>query len=255
MKIEAAPHAKAHQTYHDVEGNRLPGVTTVLNVMGKPFLIPWANKLGLEGYEVGPYTAAQAKVGTISHALIEAELRGELLAIADYEPNEVDRARNVLRSFQAWRADKLIEPIILEEGLVSTHGYGGTIDFYGRVDGLCGVIDFKSSNDIYDEQKIQVCTYAQLLLENDHRVDFAMLLRMPRTDDADFFVWQTSTFGPRYDLFLALLNVHRLLKAVGDDNPVPVKKTRKQKTAAVTASGDGSWKEALDPSPVSVNTE
>ena len=47
MVIEqiAAKRSKTHQRYYDKAGTMLPGVTTILGVLNKPALVPWANKL------------------------------------------------------------------------------------------------------------------------------------------------------------------------------------------------------------------
>ena len=52
--------AKAPQHYHLSNGDRIPGVTTILAVINKPALVPWANGLGfservLSVPEVEPY--------------------------------------------------------------------------------------------------------------------------------------------------------------------------------------------------------
>ena len=40
---------RAHQRYKIEDGTIVPGVTTVVGILNKPALVPWANKLGLEG--------------------------------------------------------------------------------------------------------------------------------------------------------------------------------------------------------------
>jgi hypothetical protein len=43
--------SKAHTIYKTAEGVRVPGATTITGLLNKPYLVPWANKLGLEGIE------------------------------------------------------------------------------------------------------------------------------------------------------------------------------------------------------------
>ena len=56
----AAKGARQHTVYKLASGARVPGVTTVLSVLNKPALVPWANKLGLEGIDVRKYVDALA---------------------------------------------------------------------------------------------------------------------------------------------------------------------------------------------------
>lgn len=239
MRIEAAPHAKAHTRYTLADGTPIPGVTTVIGQLDKPFLKTWANNLGLEGYEVGPYTEAQARVGTLGHALIAAELQGVAPdVIEDYSPDEYERAKNVLQSFKDWRSGHDLQPILVEESLVSeARRFGGQIDLYASLNGKKGIIDLKTSNDIHDEHKTQVCTYAKLLEENGHDIDFAMLLRLPR-GGGTAITWTTIRFNARFDLFLCLLDVYNGVKAVKADEEaeMPVAKSTRKKQASVTIS-------------------
>ena len=50
-----AKRAKAHTAYKTAGGQRVPGVTTVLGVINKPALVPWANQLGLQGINSSTY--------------------------------------------------------------------------------------------------------------------------------------------------------------------------------------------------------
>lgn len=231
MKIEHAPHAKAHQSYHTADGTKVPSVTTVLRIMEKPLLV-WANNLGLEGYEVGAYTQAQARVGTLAHALITADVRGLSLPEArDFTPEELDRAFTCLRSFRKWREGHDLQPIQVEEAYVSeAHRFGGTLDFYGILDGRHGIIDFKTSADIYFEQKVQSCTYGGMLRELGHRVDFAGILALPRAGENTWLEWYTSDIDSRYQLFLAALDLYRIKDTVETEESGKVKIPRKVKT-------------------------
>ena len=62
--------AKAHQRYYTSDRKPCVGVTTVLNVMAKPALVPWANKLGLAGIDSSKYVDSLARIGSLIHYLI-----------------------------------------------------------------------------------------------------------------------------------------------------------------------------------------
>lgn len=198
--------------------------------MEKPLLV-WANKLGLEGYEVGEYTAAQARVGTLAHSLITTELRGEgLPKLSDFTPDEVERAMNVLRSFRKWREGHDLQPLQVEELYVSeTHLFGGTLDLYAILDGRRGVIDLKTSSDIYSEQKVQTCTYGGMLREAGFQVDFCGILALPRKGKDTWLEWYTSDIDSRYQMFLAALDLYRHREKVEAEESGAVPVTRKVK--------------------------
>jgi hypothetical protein len=68
--------AKAHQRYLTKDGRPCVGVTTALKMQNKPHLIAWANRLGLEGVEVNKYLDVLSDVGTLTHLLVEHNIKG-----------------------------------------------------------------------------------------------------------------------------------------------------------------------------------
>ena len=79
--------SKAHTIYKTSEGKRVPGATTITGLLNKPYLITWANKLGLEGVDSTKYRDEAASVGTLAHAMIQAHLEGEKLDYDEYSPH------------------------------------------------------------------------------------------------------------------------------------------------------------------------
>jgi len=66
---------RAHQRYR-LRGEIVPSVTTVLGVINKPWLVSWANNLGLEGVSSEDYVDRTAQQGTIAHMMIQANSLG-----------------------------------------------------------------------------------------------------------------------------------------------------------------------------------
>ena len=123
----------AHQRYRTTDGELVPGATTILNVINKPYLIQWANRLGLEGVDTNKYRDEAAAIGTLSHYLVECELKGETPDLKDYTPAQTFRSAYALASYHAWRAAEAetMESIGVELRLVSDkYRFGGTLDFY-----------------------------------------------------------------------------------------------------------------------------
>ena len=77
MKIEQISRSKVHTVYKTGDSIRVPSVTTILGVLSKPALIPWANRLGLQGIDSSKYVDRLATIGTLAHYWIESYINGE----------------------------------------------------------------------------------------------------------------------------------------------------------------------------------
>jgi len=102
---------KAHTKYIGLDGVQVPGVTTVLGVLNKPFLVPWANKLGLQGIDSSKYTDTMAGIGTLAHLFIMNHLRGEGTDTGDFSQNDIKLAENCFLSYLEWEKHHELKPI------------------------------------------------------------------------------------------------------------------------------------------------
>ena len=184
-----AKKARAHRIYKTREGATVPGVTSVLSVIAKPQLIRWANELGLQGIDSSAYVSEAAVIGSLAHSMIQEHLGGPEWDRGAYSPAQVDLAENAFISFLEWekRTAKAMTTIHIELPLVSEcNRYGGTIDWYGDIDGQKWLIDIKTSKDLYPEHVFQVAAYKELLVENGYDVEGVRLLRVGRSEDEGF---------------------------------------------------------------------
>jgi hypothetical protein len=215
MEIEkvAAKRSKTHQRYYNKAGKLLPGVTTVLSVLAKPALVPWANKLGLAGHDVKDYVDTLALVGTIGHEIIACHNRGINFDPSPY-PNElVDKAENCFLSYLSWEKQHKVEPILCEAQLISElYGYGGTIDMLAKVDGAPTLVDYKTGRAIYPEHIYQVAAYRQLLEENGHFVADVRILQIGRDETEGFSEKVVASTTREWMLFTHALAIYQLQK-------------------------------------------
>lgn len=220
----AAPHedfgkkVKAHTRYYTSDGKRVPGVTTVIGLLNKPYLVKWANNLGLQGIDSEKYTDEAASIGALAHDIIMCELRGQTPETADFTANQIQRAGHALAAFHDWKKDYQLQPLLTEEKLISDrYRYGGTIDNLSLLNGVLTLIDYKTSKAIYDEHKIQVAGYWKLLDEHGHKIKGARILRIPRVGEENFA--EERLTGQRlvrdWNIFRHLLSIYRIQK--GDD--------------------------------------
>lgn len=173
-----------HTVYKNADGIRVPSVTTFLGVLAKPALIDWAWNLGIQQIDYKKVKDTAADTGTLTHYLILCELKGIEPDLSEWAEEEVESTKHPMKCFHEWKEQHELEPILMEKPLVSEkHQFGGTPDFYGLVDGVKTLLDFKTSKAIYSEYSSQVAAYAVLLREHGHVVDDLEILRLPKDID------------------------------------------------------------------------
>ena len=213
MKEKKSEKSKAHQRYKTLDGTIVPGVTTITGLRAKPQLIPWANKLGLQGIDSSKYTDEKAEIGTIGHYLILCHLKNETPDLKEYSQTNIDKAENAFLKFLAWEKNHKLEPILTEGQLVSERlKFGGCVDFYGKVDGELALVDFKTGGAIYGEMFYQLAGYKLLLTEAGHIVNNQRILRIGRTEDEGFEEKIKTDISREEKIFLDLLDVYYLEK-------------------------------------------
>lgn len=209
----AAKRAKVHTRYYDKDGNILPGVTTILGVLNKPALVPWANNLGLQGIKVGAYVDVLAQIGTIAHDMVLAHVENRKFGADDLPADLVDAAENSFLKYLEWEKNHIVEPILCEAALVSEpYDFGGTIDFYGKIDGVLTLKDYKTAKAIWPEHLYQVAAYRKLLETNDYKVDAVGILQIGRSEDEGFSEKVITDSTREWEIFKHCLELYRLMK-------------------------------------------
>jgi len=201
----------AHVIYKNSEGKRLPGVTTVVGLLDKPFLKAWANRIGLEGIDLNSYMDDLANVGTLSHAMIQAHFTGNEVDTSEYSKNDIDRAENAMISFINWVQSMPIKPILNEVELTNEE-FGGTVDMLCEIDGRKVLVDFKTGSGIYDEVFYQLAGYKILLESKGHKIDQAMIVRVGRDEQEGFEVKSITDLSKHEAIFKHLLAIYQLKK-------------------------------------------
>jgi len=180
---EKVGNVKAKVPYRRLDGSTVPGVTTVLGILNKPALVPWANELGKQGIDVKKYVDKMATIGTLAHYMIECDLKEEKPTLDVYSPEEINLAENAFISYCEWKDEYKPVVIATELRLVSEqHGYGGTIDLYCEINNDRELVDFKTSSAIYPEHFAQLAAYDRLLNEHNKLVKRAGIIRCGRDE-------------------------------------------------------------------------
>ena len=180
------------------EGVECPSVTTILDIINKPFLLQWANKLGKEGKDVDREKERAARGGTVGHELIHHTRGGEPVNKRDWSAEEYAEGEVVLGKYASWLnhggKQKKMRTILMEERMFSQRGYCGAMDWYGELDGKLTLLDFKTGKYVSPEYVYQLAAYKKMLTEAGHRVQAVRLLRFGRKLE---WGWSDDLFTPK----------------------------------------------------------
>ena len=214
-KVGVPNPAEVHTVYRKKDGIRVPSVTTYLGVLGKPALIHWAWELGVQGLDYRKVRDQAGGTGTLVHYLILCQLKGQEPDLSYYAPQDLASAASPMNKFNEWLKGKTLEPILLETPLVSElYGFGGTPDYYGKVDGIFALLDFKTGKEVYQEAFYQVAAYANLLIEHNHPIQMVKIIRIGKSEDEGFEERATGNLENHWKVFLACQQIYELQKLI-----------------------------------------
>ena len=210
-KIDVRNHK--HQAYMYKE-EKLPSVTQCISMINKPYLVAWANKLGLAGTKLSDEMKRVTTIGTLAHAYIQAFLETKIVA---YEPqNEEEQAilTTALQCFSKFLDFyEKYEPITLEcEKSVVNGLFGGTMDYIARIGDENYIIDFKTSDRVSNDYLLQLSAYYELSKETDHEISKLAILSLPKDLPAayQFHVYTIEDIQPFYRYFTTARELYTL---------------------------------------------
>lgn len=162
-----------------VDGVKLPGVTSVLQMLPKGFLGPWNAKMvataavdavgelvtmahrdrqGAIDYLSGAarrYTKLRGEIGTQAHELMEQMARGE--KIGRLHPEMSPYADQFSDFLKTWKP----KFISMEETVFNrVEGFAGSYDAIAEIAGERVAIDYKTSAAVHEETALQLSAYA-----------------------------------------------------------------------------------------------
>ena len=206
---------KVHTRYYLKDGKtQVAGVTTILGILDKPALVPWAWNLGLKGEDYRKIRDKAGSIGSIAHERIEHHLKKQEMDLSEYSQADIDKANNSFNGFLEFEKTHKLELLKSEISLVSeTHRFGGTIDLYAMLDGKKSLIDFKTSKGIWVEHRIQVAAYKNLLIENGYDVEEVYLLHINK-ENGEFTVYYLKDLDLEWKFFKGLCAIYPLKKVL-----------------------------------------
>lgn len=197
------------------DGTYAPGATTICNLLNKPYLVKWANKMGLKGINTDEYVNEAASIGKIIHSMCESHLTGEGVDLSAYTEEQIEKAYEAFKKFLVWKEQHEIESIFCEKEFLSeNYRFCGIVDWYAKIDGKWTIADFKTSKGISKEYFLQLSSYIILLLEEGYPVDQIMVINIGRDDTERFEVAaiDLDAANTYFDMFNSLLHVYWIKK-------------------------------------------
>jgi ATP-dependent exoDNAse (exonuclease V) beta subunit len=136
--------------YVTPEGNKYPSVTTITSQYNKQSIMEWRKRVGEE--EANRISTKAAGRGTKVHKLCEDYLNNNL----DYAKGHMPNNLVLFKTIQPILDEYVNNIHALEVPLYSNHlKVAGRVDCIAEFDGKLSVIDFKTANNLKDENKIQ----------------------------------------------------------------------------------------------------
>jgi hypothetical protein len=212
--------------FYTVDGRDLPSVTSILSILDKPALLPWAAGLAAkyayahptDDHEAGAKAAAAhyremsqeaMDIGTRVHALADQYLAtGNMGDTKDDSDQVVTAALALLQ----WLDEAKYKSISGEKTVYSlVHGYAGTLDQAGTLDGEPVIMDFKTCGKLpataYPEVHLQLCAYSRALREMSN-IDISKLVVIYLSrDSGEFRTFELTDDDETFAAFLSAKNL------------------------------------------------
>jgi CRISPR/Cas system-associated exonuclease Cas4 (RecB family) len=148
-----------------------------------------------------------ADLGTEIHSWVSEWIKGKKPSMPENE-----KVVNGITAFLKFQKEHQIKWLETERIIYSKkHAYAGILDAIGEMEGKLTLVDFKSSNAIYDEMRFQVAGY-QIAYEEEMKKDIEkrVIIRFGK-EDGQFEVFDLGKDGKDKQVFLACLKIKKRL--------------------------------------------
>jgi hypothetical protein len=218
------------RTRYKYDGKPVPGVTTILQRIAKPQLVPWAARVASEHWleaikagrtdleaiheeskkEHNAQKQAAADIGTNVHLYAECYFKKLPLPAL-----ETDEAKRGVEAFHKWLDANHVE---IQESEIPVFSrefyYAGTCDFVAKINGELCVGDIKTGSGIYNDARLQTAAYQQALQEETGgKYEARWILRFDKNTGA-FQEKSCRAFDLDFSAFSAALSLHKTLQRI-----------------------------------------
>ena len=145
---------------YEIDGFWYPRVTKIVDIKAKPALYRFYAKM--ENFAEGEKVKRQsATEGTLIHETVEKILTGEKPTV----PLSIAPSIQAFGEF-VMKRNIHVDPNFVEKRLVNyEHRYAGTLDAVALIDGKMGILDIKTSQEIYRDYNLQTSAYMAAMKE------------------------------------------------------------------------------------------
>jgi histidinol phosphatase-like PHP family hydrolase len=169
--------------------SNVPSVTQILNLLDKPALLKWANKIGLEGVSLDEHRSRSKSVGRSFHEQVENRIK---------HGTEIDDPVLKANFDKFFSGSEITEC----EKIVSCEHWQGRLDVKFSRNGVTYLCDFKSNaSGVYLENKLQLVAYSEI-----EKVDEIGIISLP---DFRYFQVRIKDRKPYVGILRALSHIHK----------------------------------------------
>lgn len=217
----------------DIDGSKLSltGTTTVLGIVDKPFLIPWAVKEAYKdlvsfmescksandfadkviehiaiNLKEGTYphqkkSSQSLDLGSLAHTEVEHFVK-HYIANKNYDykiQSNIEGVKLSVQRFIDWAVKEQVEFFSSEESVYSEiHLIAGTYDFICKIKGEWYIGDFKTSKQVDDSYHPQASAYGFMINErNQQNIKWNTIIFKSMPTDKDIVYYQKGTKYPK----------------------------------------------------------
>ncbi|MGC9046534.1 MAG: hypothetical protein ACP5IC_00190 [Minisyncoccia bacterium] len=161
------------QCGYEIDGFWYPRVTKIVEIKSKPALYHfYANA---ENFAAGEKIKQKSALeGSRVHEIVEAILLGQ-------KPDVPDDIKPAIQAFGEFILQKniKIDKNYVEKRLINyDERYAGTLDAIALIDGKLGILDFKTSQEIYRDYNLQTAAYMAAMKDEINDLETRWILRI-----------------------------------------------------------------------------
>lgn len=220
-----------------LDGKKITGVTTILNVIAKPALINWAANMAVDYIENKVLFNSDTNISEIRYMdwidwIKEArkahcQKRDKAGDIGTFVHKQIEKwinnkptekmtlqAQKMFRNFTNWATENKVKFLASERQVYSEkYFFAGTYDFLCKIDGKIWLGDIKTSSGIYPEMFFQCAGY-QICEEEmgERKIDGHIIVNLKK--DGTFKEKRSISNKDNKTAFLSALALYRVINKV-----------------------------------------
>ncbi len=161
---------------YDVNGAWYPRVTKIVEIKAKPALYRFYGRMA--SFADGERMKNQsAKEGTATHEAAESILLGKV----EMFPLLIKPSMDALFEFLSENPVKVLPDWVERRLWSDEHRYAGTLDAVAEIGGKLGVLDIKTSQDIYRDYNLQTAAYFNAVKHDIPELQTRWILRIDQS--------------------------------------------------------------------------